>query len=730
VSIESERAGEDSAQHRFRNESHDATEHPLDRTPEHPPSLRRTTIWQDLGVTPGAATTTAAPSTDAAPARSPFRPDIQGLRAIAVAGVVLYHAGVPFLPGGFAGVDVFFVISGFLITNHLVAEISATGRLRFGRFYARRARRILPASFAVLLVSILACVQFAPRALAPKLLQDALATAFYVPNYSFAAQGTDYLAETAPSPFQHYWSLGVEEQFYLLWPLGLLLLWWLVRRSRPRLAAVVAGVATLSFAYGAILTFDSQPWAFFSLPSRAWEFALGGLVALAAPLVAARLSPVVAAILSWTGLALLLGSYLVLSPQTAYPGVAAALPVVGTAVAILGGIVPAPGSSSIVLRRRPFQFLGDISYSLYLVHWPLLIVTELALGTGGAPAWLPIVLAAASVPLGWLLRAGIERPFLQAGWARRLPSGAILGGALAVSLALGGASWVAGSTIAAQPLASDRTASPAGGPSKAPEFTPFVPADMTPSLKGAADDLPAIYADGCHVNSSSSKLPPACHFGDTGSHAVVALFGDSHAAQWFPALDALGKSHGFRLDVFTKSSCPSADLVMVTEGVTDTACSAWRAKVIAHLQARPPARIVLSNFSHYPAAGTPITSERWAAGLRRTLAELPSSSKVTVISDTPDFPTTPDVCLSAHLDDADACAEPRSKAFASAWNDAERRTARAHGAQVVNVDDYLCSSTTCGRIIGDALVYRDQHHLTASYASKLAPALGRAFGWW
>lgn len=214
---------------------------------------------------------------------SKFRPDIQGLRAIAVLGVLLYHAGVPGFAGGYVGVDFFFVISGSLITSQLLAGLARDGRIRFGEFYANRIRRILPASLVVLVVTAFAVVLWAPRLLQPEFLRDAIATALYAPNVLFALEGTDYLAETAPSPYQHYWSLGVEEQFYLLWPLILLVSWVVGRGRRPVLLAIGCVRAALSFTAGAVLTFQSQPLAFFLLPTRAWELAAGGLLAIAGP---------------------------------------------------------------------------------------------------------------------------------------------------------------------------------------------------------------------------------------------------------------------------------------------------------------------------------------------------------------------------------------------------------------------------------------------------------------
>src|SRR3954467_14991084 len=271
-----------------------------------------------------------------------FRPDIEGLRAVAVVAVVLFHAGVPGVPGGFVGVDVFFVVSGFLITGLLWREVGDTGRVRLARFYGARARRLLPVGIVVLVATAAASAWLLPPLQARAGLGDAVASAVYAGNYRLAVQGTDYLAaDTPPSPFQHYWSLGVEEQFYLVWPTLLILTAWLAfrrRADRPAtpfvvvLGLVAAGSFTVSYLWTATL----PSWAFFSLPSRAWELAAGGLVALTVGWWR-RLPSWAAAAAGWTGLALIVGGCVRLGESTAYPGTAALLPVLGTALAVGGG---------------------------------------------------------------------------------------------------------------------------------------------------------------------------------------------------------------------------------------------------------------------------------------------------------------------------------------------------------------------------------------------------------
>ena len=314
---------------------------------------------------------------------SRFRADVEGLRAVAVLAVVVYHAGLSQVGGGFVGVDVFYVLSGFLITGLLWEELQTTAGLRLGAFYGRRARRLLPAAVLVLMVTLVASWVWLSPLQARGAARDAAAAALYVANYRFALQRTDYLADASPSPLQHYWSLGVEEQFYLLWPVLLLVVFVAGRRLRtPSSAGAVAVLALAgagSLALSLRLTAVSEPWAFFSLPTRAWELAAGGLVALSASTLR-RLPGVAAATLGWLGLEAIAWSMTRFSAATPFPGIAALLPVGGTAAVLAAGCAAPRLGPGRVLGWRPLQAGGKLSYSWYLWHWPPLILAPAVAG--------------------------------------------------------------------------------------------------------------------------------------------------------------------------------------------------------------------------------------------------------------------------------------------------------------------------------------------------------------
>jgi len=668
---------------------------------------------------------TTAPAQPVAIKRAQFRGDIQGLRAIAVLLVVAFHASLP-LPGGYIGVDVFFVISGFLITNHLLAEVYTDGRLQFGRFYARRVRRILPASFVVLVGTIVAAVIFVPPALLTAVMREAMATALYVPNLLFAWQGTDYLAETAPSPFQHYWSLGVEEQFYLLWPLALVLLWMLVRHSRRALTIAVAVLVLLSFTFGLVLTYRSQPWAFFSLPARAWELGVGALVAIGGPQLARLVSPLVAAIGGWLGVAALAIGALLFNETTAFPGTAALVPVLGAAAIIFFGQVASRFGPTAALSVRPMQFIGAISYSLYLVHWPLLIIPTFIGGKAiDLPLWATVLLALVGVPLAWLLYRFVENPVRTSrALSSRRPRFSILLALVAsvLTVALAGAVTFG---VASRPTSSSRDAAVVTELTGVPTFTDFVPANLSPSIAEASSDNPSIYASGCHLDQVTETVQD-CVYGDAASETDAVLFGDSHAAQWFPGLERVAEEQGLRLHVFTKSSCPSATVTILEKGVPYAGCDRWRAAVIDRIAELEPQLVVLSNFAVYPDQGADgIADDVWSAGLEATINAMPDATRTVVFADTPSFTETPAICLSANIDSADRCSAPRSQAAHEARAAIERDAAADSGAAFADFTDLICDADTCGTIIGSTLVYRDAHHISATFSTLLAPNIWR-----
>jgi len=706
-----------------------------------------------------------------------FRPDLEGLRAVAVVLVLLYHASVPGFTGGYVGVDVFFVLSGFLITGLLLREVRRTGAISLPSFYARRARRLLPAAALVLLVTIVASVFMMPPLRVPDVAGDATSAALYVSNIHFALQATDYLqADLAPSPILHFWSLSVEEQFYLFWPAIVLL----VARGRSdpgRWIAVAAGIiAVASFGLSLWLTEANAPWAFFSLPTRAWELGLGAFLAIGAAQLS-RIPARPAAIAAWVGLAMVGASGVVLDSSTPFPGVAALLPTLGCALVIAGGFRQSALAPGRWLSTAIPRFLGRISYSLYLWHWPLLVLPAVALDMK-LPWWARGALVLIAIGLAAATQRWVESPLRLGRGVGTLPHRNLaMAGALSlivatVSLGIGvRATNALHGTVTADASADEATLDQilAGLPSLAP--TPLlpgmsdapsqapgssatgdpwaiapldlpptpggpVPAGLRPSLGAARADHAQPYDDGCHLNSTDT-VSGSCVYGDPTSSTTVVLMGDSHAASWFPAVLRLATEQGWRLLSLTKSGCSSVDIAQWNAALKRayTECDQWRENTYQRIEAERPALVLIANDRGFRAVGpdgstTLVGAERtdaWQKGMARTLARLtPVAGRVVIIGDTPHSGFDVPVCLSEHPDDTLACATSFARAVSVSWLEQERAAAARGGAGFVDPTRWVCPSVPCPAVIGNFMVFRDQHHLTTPFSSALAPRLGDA----
>ena len=685
--------------------------------------------------------------------RAPFRPDIEGLRAIAVLLVLAYHARIPGFTGGYIGVDVFYVVSGFLITGLIVRELQATGRVDLPAFYARRARRLLPAALVVIAVTVIASAIVLPPLRVPDVAGDAAAAALYVSNIRFAAQATDYLqAELDPSPLLHFWSLGVEEQFYLFWPALL----FLVARRRfevRRLAVVVAAVAVLSFVLGVAWTATDAPLAFFLLPARAWELAVGAGLAFGTARLA-RLPPAAAVVAVAVGVVLIGIGGVVFDTATPFPGTAALLPVAGAALVIAGGLPQPMNPVSRLVAIGPMRWIGGISYSLYLWHWPLLVLPAVAVGAA-LPGPIRLALVGLTFVLAEASRRWIEDPIRHGRAARLRPSRSLALAGLTSLIVAGvsvGTGVLAGPrpTAAAQigdvtidlPTPRPTNAAPSDAPSDAPATpsaqptlaaTPAgpVPDDLVPSLATVRDDIPVIYADACHAEWRETA-PRDCVYGDSGAKTTVVLIGDSHAAHWFPTFQRLADEQDWRLISLTKSACPVADLPVYNTGLKReyVECDDWRAAVVDRIAREQPALVVISDSrtGQFWVDGAAIPAREredlWATGLARSIRAIePLADHVVVIGDTPRPASDVPVCVSDHLDDALACATPVSKAIGRERIATERTVSAATGATFIDPTAWLCPTSPCPAVIGKVLVYRDGHHMTTPFARALAPYL-------
>lgn len=665
-----------------------------------------------------------------------FRPDIEGLRAVAVLLVLAYHAGIPQVSGGFIGVDVFFVISGFLITGLLVREVQTTGRVSLRRFYARRARRLLPATAVVLLATSVLTIVFLPPLRWAQVAWDIVTSAVYVVNWRLAADAVDYLAaENAASPVQHFWSLAVEEQFYLLWPLLIIALAWWQRRSgrslRWIMLAGLAAIAVPSLLYSVYLTGAEPDRAYFVSTTRAWELAVGAALAIAAPRLA-RLPRTVCVPAAWAGLVAIAVAALSYDASTAFPGYTALLPTLGAAAVIAAGVGPAGSAGAgAMLGVAPMRWVGALSYSIYLWHWPLLIAATAAWGELSVTRGVAV--AAASVVPAWLTFKLVERPIHHAPALAARPGRALGVGALATAVGLIAAIVptaftpdydVDGDAPGAAVLGDQPASDPDGVP--VDEVTA-----ITPDPLRARDDNADVYGDGCHQNQQDAEVL-SCTYGDVDSDYVVALVGDSHAAQWQPTLDEIGRRQGWRVQTYTKSSCGffSVD-VSTADDTAYTSCSEWNEALLEQLTGNQrPDVVVTSGSNNYRVLvdGEPVDDadnrDRFAAGMADSWqAVVKSGAHLVVLHNTPWLDLDVPECVSEHPDQLTECAADRASAMEAAGDVQLAAAERVPGAQLVDLNRYVCPADQCAAVIGNVIVWRDPHHLTATYARTLASRL-------
>lgn len=687
---------------------------------------------------------------------SKFRLDIEGLRGIAIFLVLLFHAQIPGFAGGFFGVDIFYVISGYLITGLLIRERESTGKISLKLFYSRRARRLLPMATVVLVATLVASYYFAPRLLMPGIAFDVASAVVFLSNMNFAHHATDYFANSMPSPVLHFWSLSVEEQYYMLWPALAIFFTRKAKSVSVRMFFSLLALGSLSFWFATWLITKNQSWAFFSLPSRAWELALGGLLA-SAKLWVDKIPKTGLLFAQWLATIALIYSLITLRSTDPFPGPYALLPTIATALFLLGGSSYSPNITgsylihlpSRFLASRPIRFLGKISYSLYLWHWPVLIIVAYHYKDG-----LNLIqrsgIVVISILLATLSYYLIENPFRHGKLIGKNP-GRNLVTALVVLLLVSSSSLAVSATLNSEAKKSVTTVVPKKTkalerhPSRSPKGSLFarpatidfpVPKNLTPSLIGAENDRPLTYIDRCHTQQNLLPSNMSCLYGDPNGTRTIVLFGDSHALAWFPALNDLAIDNHWKLLSLTMSACSPADMPgydRVTAKVMQN-CTTWRKWAISKIIDTKPYIVLVTgtrgfvtvdakNKTFAGLAGTSL----WETGMKKTLTQLKiASPNVIMMMDVPLSIYDPKVCLSENLKSTLACATPVDKAISLTWQSTESTTAQANNVKIINPSFWVCPTDPCPVVIGNVLVYLDAGHMTATFSASLSKLLGES----
>ncbi|PWV44307.1 acyltransferase family protein [Nocardiopsis sp. L17-MgMaSL7] len=660
-------------------------------------------------------------NTNPLPPPSSHRQEIDGLRAVAVLLVAVYHVWFGRVSGG---VDVFLLLTGFLVTGSLV-RAAERGGFHYGAFLGRLAVRLVPTAALVIAVSLLGARLLLPEARWRDTVAESLAAAFHHLNWHLAFGSVDYLArDDATSVFQHFWSLSVQGQFYLVWPVVVgLAFWWAARLGRPAqrvLLAVLSTVFALSLAYSVLATRVDQPWAYFDTGARLWEFALGGLLALLLPYL--RPPRALRVLLGWLGLAALALCGVLLQVSTVFPGYAALWPTLAAAAVIVAGATGSPWGADRWLTLRPVLYLGSISYALYLWHWPILVfhlaVTgrDLASPLGGiAVLALSIGLAAVTTPLADRIVA-----FGRAGTRLRPP---VVAAAFLVPVLLATGAWTV-RMDAEQRRLEEVLADPARYPGAValPHDDPGAyPDPVHPPPASAARDLPVTYDDGCNQSTSGTEAI-TCDYGASDPDRTVALVGGSHAAHWFPALEQIAQRRDWRLVNITKGACLFTDAPQLHKGEPYTECAEWNGNVLDELRSLRPDAVFTTGTTTSLDTSAGFGEEVLVDGYVDRWRELEALGiEVVAVRDTPRLPFAAPDCLSES--DPEGCSAPpgHSLAEASPLEGAELPA----NVTALDLTDLLCEPDLCRPVVGNVLVYWDASHITATYMRTLAPELER-----
>ncbi|RCS58819.1 acyltransferase family protein [Microbacterium sp. JB110] len=705
------------------------------------PLVKETAPSSDATSAGSRAASSGAASGGKATGGANWRPDIQGMRALAVGLVVLAHVHLAGFEGGFVGVDVFFVISGFLITQLLLREVDKTGTVSISQFYVRRARRILPAATFVTVCILIYAALALPTARLGQNTQDSVWSAFFLSNWGFAASDTDYFSTNAPSFFQHFWSLAVEEQFYLLWPLLVLAL---VPRIRKRTFALVAGgLLVVSLGWSIFYTAHDAAPAYFNTPARAYELMVGAILAC---VIAGPLRSRWRHLAGFAGIALIMYAALTFNEATPFPGSLALIPVVGTALLLAAGPDTFTGR---VLSWRPLRYIGDISFSLYLWHWPVALGVQQVM-----PHTAPFLQQAGltigiSVALAALTFHFVERPFQRKQvpvfsvdkrtlWLWPISVVAILAVAFAAS------TWGVHRQAVEQQQAAEYFDEHGYQDLKPTEDPDAVQEDLSKAVDVAEDGAPIppdyngeslredkwtdLVSSDCYAGDGEQDAD-VCFFGDTDADATIALVGDSHAAMWAPALDLVGKQHGFRLAVFVKLACGAYDVVQDGENHSAEDCDAFRDFTHDEVTELDPDAVILGarGMLNMTDRDGETVDEQWRAGVSDTVDFYQGvSSRVVALGDVPARPdATPQDCVEEPGATQEGCVVT-GESIEKHSNDITHHEVATAGAIYLDTEPFVCVEDECPLFAGDVPLYVDDSHLNRLWVEHVAPALGKA----
>lgn len=668
-------------------------------------------------------------SRNSADEREAPRRDIQALRALAVIMVVIFHLWPSALPGGYVGVDVFLVISGFLITRHLLDK-PPNSRGALVDFWGRRVRRLLPAATGALVGTAVLALLLIPSTTYAALARATTASAFAIENWNLIALSSDYLAaDDNPSPVQHFWTLGVEEQFYVVWPLVMALCMapLIARRSRSAVGIAVVVIVGVSLAASVVLTGHGGAFAYFATVTRVWELGVGAVLAVWHARLVARGPLWGRRVLWWGGAAAIVFAGFAFGDLSAFPGYRALLPVLGAAAMIAALGDGLGGAGERVYGNGAVQWTGDRSYSIYLWHWPLIVALGAVMTTDWRFAGLVLVgtAALAAASKRWLEDVPRRSPRLVG--SRRLTAG-LLVACTALSLGAAGGLWAIqrAERVHGEHMLTAAANDPCLGAASARDVA-CGELDLATTPVQASQDKPQVYADDCW-NSRPFTSRTVCTYGETGAGFTVALLGNSHAGQWQPPLAAVAGDKDWRLDTYLASECYSVDIPLnfgsarLNENCLDL--QQWAADEIVDGGYDV---VVIANRTFQPLAGVAKADqyEAQVEAYSRVIQRFVSAGEeVLVIRDTPYPKEDIPACLASKM--ARDCSTPRGQALPPDPLVAAAESFAGAAVSVLDVSDLLCGVERCEPVVGGLITNFDQGHFTSAFATTLAPEVSRA----
>lgn len=641
-----------------------------------------------------------------------FRPELEGVRAVAAMLVAVYHIWLGSVSGG---VDVFFIVSGYLITTSLLSRMEREGRLHFTEYLMGLAKRLFPLALTVVLVTAVGSFFLLTRAQWSQIIPQVFSSAFYFQNWQLANNAVDYLAQNnQASPFQHFWALSIQGQFYLTWPLVILLAYiaavkWFKTPIRKTLLLLLSIIFISSLSYSIYITAENQPWAYFDTFARVWEFSLGGILALMIPYL--FFHKYVSFVLGWTGLAVIALTGLLLPVSTVFPGYAALLPTTGVMLVIIAAENGSRFGVEKLLGSRPFLYFGSISYGFYLWHWPILIFyyayfnTDTVTNVAGAGILVTAFL------LSVLSIKGIEEPIRSINVKKSKKKLTVVLTGLILPVVLAGSAWGVYLDQTTDSLNGNYSVNDYPGARAVSEgIEPAPGLEPLSVMEDGASQLPAFHEDEECYTQLDERGVSFCSYGETENpDYTVALVGGSHSGHWFPALEAMSEDLNMQIDLYNKDGCrfSSDDF----NGTLSDTCMEWNEEVVEPLMENPPDLLITTANVN--------TGSTVPDGYLGMWEKFEGVTEVFAIRDNPRMAENIPVCIEATPDD---CAIPRSEALSEAppWENTENIP---DNVTFADLSEYFCTDETCEPVIGNVVVYRDQHHINTYYSMTMASAL-------